>query len=183
MRMKPGPSSERDLSNKVQSTMSGFSSPKCNSPFPITSGMVPRVALPTSKRVNFALASALMAASGIRIARAAERQPQGNRAKLEVAAHGVQQIAPVAFGQLVGAVAEHDEGRRSRLHLGDVTELDALALGRGGRIGFDRRLEPAVELAGGDSPAPCLAQVESDLENGVDALAGLGRDGEQRHVL
>src|SRR6185503_7369653 len=129
--MKPGPSSVRYFSNSVQSTMSGFSSSKCISSAPITSGMVPHLTLPSPKRVKFALASALARRSRIGVPGAAEAQPQRHRAEREVAAHGVEQISAIAFGQFVGAVTEHDEGRRPRLHLGDIAQLDPLALGRG----------------------------------------------------
>src|SRR4029079_14812178 len=47
-----------------------------------------------------------------RIGAPPEAQPKGDRAKVEVAPQCVDQIAPIALGQLVGAVAEHDESRR-----------------------------------------------------------------------
>src|SRR3546814_3419771 len=61
--------------------------------------------------------------------------------------------------------------------------LDPLAAGRGRRIGIDRAFEPAVEFAGADPARPCLARLERDLEQRIDALAGRPRDGEQRNAL
>src|SRR5436190_5159510 len=146
--MKPGPSSVRYFSNKAQSTMSGSSSSKSNSSFARSLGRGSTRDLTSPKRVKFALAPAL-APLVERIAAPPEFEPQRHRAELEVAPHRVEQIAAIAFGQRLGAVAEHDEGRRPRFHLSDVAQLDPLALGRGRRVGLDGLLEPAVEFAGG----------------------------------
>src|SRR5260370_42309143 len=89
----------------------------------------------------------------------------------------VDEIPAIAFGKLVGTIAEHDEGRRAGVYLGDVAELNALPFGRGGRFGVDLLLEPAAERPGRDPLDPCLAQLESDLEDLVDALPGLRRHG------
>src|SRR5690348_5749884 len=182
MRMKPGPSSARLFSKCAQSTMSRASSLTPSSLFAAV--LRPRLhgAWHRSERVKFALAPLLAAAGVERIRPAAEVEAQRNRAKIEVAPQRVHEIAPVAFGKLVGAVAEDDEARRPRLHLSDVAQLDPLPLGRGRRVRLDRILEPAVELARRHALAPGLAQLERDLEHRIDALAGLGRDGEQRHV-
>src|SRR4029078_13532829 len=94
----------------------------------------------------------------------AELEPQRHRAELEVAAQRVQQVAAVAFRELVGTVAEHDEARRSRLYLGDVAKLDPLASGCGRRVGLDRTLEPAVELARRHPSAPPLADAEGGAQ-------------------
>src|SRR5687767_8599149 len=164
MRMNPGPSSARLRSKCTQSTMSGApslklpASPKSKPP-PIAAG----ACRPCPKQRNYPQRVKTCLAEGSaalefpwgrilpgrveRVARAAKGQPQRHRAELEVAAQGIDQIAAIAFGQLVGAVAEHDEARRPRLDLGDVAQLDPFALRRRRRIGLDCALEPAVELA------------------------------------
>src|SRR5207302_8863722 len=125
-------------------------------------------------RVNFALAQ-LAAAPVERVGAAAELEPDRHRAEREIAPHRVEQVAPVALRKLVSTVPEHDKSRRPGLHLRDVAELNPLPLGRRGRIGLDRHLEPAVELARRYTAAPRVAQVERDLEDRVGALSGLAR--------
>src|SRR6059058_5348287 len=128
--MKPGPSSVRLFSKYPQSMMSRASSVTpcsskagCLRPWSHGRNTSPQ-------RVNFALSTAIE-----RVGAAAEVQSQRDRAELEVAAQRVDQIAAIALRKLVGAVAEHDEGRRPAAHLGDVAELDLPAFGRGRRIG------------------------------------------------
>src|SRR5919112_3481580 len=115
MRMNPGPSSDRERSKCAQSTMSRASSLTCRSS---SARAVPAV-LPrlrdSRKRVKFALAAPI-AIEGI--APAAEVQPQRNCAEIEIAPKRVDEIAAVAFGQFVGAVAEHGKARRTGVHLG-----------------------------------------------------------------
>src|SRR6185369_3704660 len=178
IRMNPGPSSVRFFSNSAQSTMSGFSSLNVQPSLPITSGMVPTVGLVTAQRVKFSLSFAAVE----RVAAAAEVEPERNCAKLEVAAKGVEEVAAVALGKLIGAVAEHDEAGRAGFDLGDVAKLDPLAPGRGRRVGLDRMFEPAVELTGRDTPAPLVPEVERDLEDRIDALSGLRGDREKWYV-
>src|SRR5437879_10938801 len=120
MRMKPGPSSVRFFSKYVQSTMSRASSLTYHSSSAGCLRQRSHCLRDSRKRVNVSLASE-------RVASAAEGQPQRHRAELQVAAHRVEQVPAVAFWQLVGAAAEHDESRRPRFHLGDVAQLDALA--------------------------------------------------------
>src|SRR4029078_2479123 len=99
---------------------------QCSHPDSRWLGRGPTKAWTRPKRVKFALAAPVE-----RIGAPAKVEPQRNRPKPEIAAHRIEQIAPVAFGKLLGPVAEHDERRGSRRHLRDVAELDALALGGG----------------------------------------------------
>src|SRR4051812_37145401 len=94
--------------------------------------------LDSLQTVNFALAAALVE----RVGTATEIEPKRHRAKAQVAAHGVEQVAPIALRKLFELVAEHDEAGWPGLHLGDVAQLDPPALGRGRRVGLDRLLEP-----------------------------------------
>src|SRR4051794_39815897 len=161
--MKPGPSSVRLFSKCAQSTMSRASSLTCYSSNAECHRRGPTCRSDKRKRVNFSLAPAPIE----RIPASAEVEPQRHWAKLEIAAHGIEQIAPIALGQLFGAVAEHDECRRTRLHLGDVAELDPLTARRRRRIGLDRSLEPAIELARWHAPGPGVAEVEADVQNRI----------------
>src|SRR4051812_24714466 len=97
------------------------------------SGVVPRTRA-SAERVKFGLASLRIE----RIAAGTKGQAQRYRAHLEVAADRIDEVAAVALGQLVGAVAEHHEAWRTGVHLGDVAQLDPLAAGRRRRIGIDR---------------------------------------------
>src|SRR3546814_3557492 len=80
-------------------------------------------------------------------------------------------IAAIAFGQFVQPVAEDDEGRRPRLCLGDIAQLDAPAAGRGRRVLVDGLFKPAVESGCADPAAPLLARLERDLHPRVQPLA------------
>src|SRR3954447_24431439 len=134
---------------------------------PGSSGRGPTGPRDSRKRVNVSLAPAAIEGIGA----SAELEPQRDRAELEVPAHGVDQIAAIALGQLVGAVAEDHEGWRAGFHLGDVAQLDPLPARRRRRVGLDSGLEPAVELACRHAPRPGLAKIECDLDDGVDAFA------------
>src|SRR3546814_10763068 len=100
------------------------------------------------------------------------------RSETEIAADAVDQIALIAVGKLIDPRAEQHEAGGARLGLRQIAQLDPLAAGRGRRIGIDRAFEPAVEFAGADPARPCLARLERDLEQRIDALAGRPRDGE-----
>src|SRR5690242_6947741 len=120
--MKPGPSSVRLFSKKPQSTMSRASSAKSKLPDAgclrqWSSGFPNR-----GERVKFSLAPALVE----RVRAPAKLQAQGHGAKLQVAAHRVQQVPAVALRKLFEPIAEYDERGRTRLHLGNVAELDPL---------------------------------------------------------
>src|SRR5690348_16495577 len=127
MRMKPGPSSARLFAKCPQSTMSRASSVTSSSSCAGLPRQWSHGGRDTGQRVKFALAPAPVK----RVRAAAELEPQRHRSEVEVTPHRVQQVAAIAFRKLVEPVAEHDEARRPALHLGDVAELDALALGRG----------------------------------------------------
>src|SRR5690242_8666270 len=143
MRMNPGPSSARLFSKCAQSTMSRASSATSSSSRAEIPAVVPRCRS-SWKRVNLALAAVAVE----RVGAPSEIEPERDRADAEIAPHRVEEITPVALRKLFEPVAEHDEARRPRLHLGDVAQLDPLALGCRRRVGLDRLLEPAVELAG-----------------------------------
>src|SRR5581483_3783788 len=177
--MKPGPSSSRLFSKCAQSTMS-----RASSLTPCSSRRGPKQyprlheGWHRSERVKFALA----ATSVERIAAAAEVQPKRNGTEHQLTAEGIEQVTPIAFGQFVGAVAEHDEARRPSLHLRDVAKLDPLTFRSRWRIGVDGAFEPAVELPGRNALAPRVAQLQRDLQDRLDTLAGFRRNGEQRNV-
>src|SRR6185503_14536171 len=78
-----------------------------------------------TQRVKFALAAGFVE----RIRTAAKIQAKRHRSEIEIAAHGVEQVSPIAFRKLLKPVAEHDEGRRAALHLRDVAQLDPLPPG------------------------------------------------------
>src|SRR3982751_2993372 len=110
MRIKPGPSSARLFSKCTQSTMSGLSSLKIDAPR-APWGVVPRDGS-NAKRVKSRLLSALVPFRIKGIFWRPHRHPQRHGAQLEVTAHRIEQIAAIAFGQLVDPRAEDDEGRR-----------------------------------------------------------------------
>src|SRR5215208_8513830 len=116
MRMKPVPSSDRLFSKCAQSTILLASSLTPSSSSAGCLRLWSHYALDRPQRVKFSLS--LRAIEGI--GAPTEAEPQRHRAELEVAAHGIEEIAAIAVRQFVHPVAEDYEGRRARLHLGDV---------------------------------------------------------------
>ena len=93
----------------------------------------------------------------------AQRQPQRDRPSLRSRASR-EQIAAIAFGDFVDAVAEDDKvGAASSP--GDVAQLIRRPLGAGADW-IRSRARTSVQLAGGDPPRPGFAQLERDLGYG-----------------
>ena len=74
----------------------------------------------------------------------------------------VDQIALVGFRHLVTARGDEHEGRRTRLHLGHVAWLDALALNAWRRMALNRVAQPAVQISRLHACGPILI----DLDHG-----------------
>ncbi len=67
--------------------------------------------------------------------------------------------------------------------MGHITKLDPLATGCGRRVCGNRRLEPAVEDAGGHTLVPSLTRLERSFQQLVEPLAGGRRHRNHRHTF
>src|SRR5688572_21564410 len=163
MRMKSAPSWVRIRANFAQSTKASVASSMIQT---TSSSRAGRSVTASGKQPIYNLAGKAATAAPAealaaeRIAARARRQPHRHGAKAEILPEAVDEVAAVAFGQ----------------------ELGAVATGRGRRVLLDHLLEPAVERAGRHTLRPGLANLERRPEQGVDALAGPARDGQQRHA-
>src|SRR5688572_23949703 len=140
MRMKSAPSWVRIRANFAQSTKASVAS----SMFQTTSSSrAERSVTASGKQPIYNLAGKAATAAPAealaaeRIAARARRQPHWHGAEAEILPEAVDQVAAVAFGQELGAVAEDDEAGRPGADLGDVAQLDPLAAGRGRRVLLD----------------------------------------------
>ena len=77
--------------------------------------------------------------AGIRVVALPQHQPDRHAREFEVVADGVDEVAAVGVGKCFRPRAEGDEGRRPRLRLGEVAELDAPAGDRRRRMTLDHR--------------------------------------------
>src|SRR5438309_1720147 len=75
------------------------------------------------------------------------QQPDRDAREVELGAQAVDQIALIILGHLLGASAEYDEGRRPRLGLGDVAQLQPAALDQRRLVPVERGFEPPVQGA------------------------------------
>ena len=82
------------------------------------------------------------------------------------------EVAHIGHGQVVELVAEQREGRRPRLGLRHIADLDAPAGDSRRRMGREHAFEPAIDLRGGNAAVPDLIGAEDRLHQPVDALAG-----------
>src|SRR5690606_40231282 len=109
-------------------------------------------------------------------------QPHRHPAKAQFAADAVNQVAVIAFGQIIDAGSEYHKGWRSGLGLRDVTQLDPPSARCWWRVFFNRILEPAVELAGGNALRPYPPRIERCAHQLVYPLAGKGGNRDQGHI-
>src|SRR4051794_4952544 len=121
--MKPGPRSFRLFSKCVQSTMSRASSVTFHSSAAGGRQRLFPASADRRKRVKFCLTPALAAITVEWVCSAAKAQSQRNCAEFEVAAQRIHEISAVALRQFISAIAKHDEGRWSALHLRNVAQL------------------------------------------------------------
>src|SRR4051794_41333466 len=77
-----------------------------------------------------------LALVGERVGLFAQRDPHRRAGELEILAQRIHEIAQIGLRHGVGARAEQDETRRTRLGLGDVVQLQPAARYGGEREGF-----------------------------------------------
>ncbi len=109
-----------------------------------------------------------------------EDQAEWRAGEAEIVAQAVDDVAAVGVGQLFRPRAEGDEGRRARLQLGQVAQLDAAACDRRRRMALDRVGEPAVEPGSGDALVPRGVGLADGGEQGIGPLPGQARHRHQR---
>src|SRR6266542_6999965 len=95
----------------------------------------------------------------------------------------VVEVSDVMLLHQVGVVAEHRDGRRSRLDLRSIVELDLPARCLRWLPACDKGLESGVHLRCRDSLLPFGLDVQNHAEDLAHSLSREGRKKDERHEL
>ena len=117
---------------------------------------------------------------GVLVRLRAEGEPDRRAGHVEILAQPVDQIAFVAFGQLLGEGAHGHECGRAGLDLRHVADLDPAAARRGGRVRIDHCRQPLVQARGRHPAVPHLMGAQDCLAQPFKPAPGAGRHGDQR---